>query len=167
MPHTPTPAAAPTTHNGRPGGFFSRKDDELHLTVANLVESNAALRDALTGLHSVAQALSQMTAVTTRRVLWSGTAVLNAEGIWSQHVGAGSRAIHVINFSTNDQVAIAADTPQGTAPGSGAGTHLLPAGAAGAFNNETTVWTLYGTPGDTFDIQIFGVPVQPGAAGQI
>ena len=76
-------------------------------------------------------------------------------------------AIAVTNYTGNGPVTVAAGPPAGAAPGPGAGTHKLDAGAFAIFNDDTADWTIYGTPGNVLDVQIFSIPITPSAAGNI
>ena len=166
MPETET-HGQPLTDRPNFVGRIVRGQEARRLELAGRLESDHEVLDRLVGVENVVTALANMVIERRRRVLWSGTAVIGASGMWHRRLPQGSAAISVINFSANDQVIVAAGPPAGNAPGAGAGTHLLPAGCFAVFNDDTADWTLYGTTGDSFDVQIFSIPITPAAAGQI
>lgn len=149
-----------------PGGLLHRARAQAHLDYATLLESHQDVLDSLTGLHRLSHALEQLVAIPHRRVLWSGTATLDANGIWTVN-REGARAIFVVNVSGNGQLVVHAGTRGGSAPGPGPGVHIVPAGTAFGFNNDSNDWTLYGTPTNQIDVQLFGVTIQPSGAGNI
>lgn len=160
-------AGAPLTdqpnHEGR---LLSRRESE-RLERAGRLDATAALLDRLTGMELVMHALTQMIGVEREAILWSGTAQITAGGTWTKTFGGESLAISVTNYTGNGNVTVCAQEPGGSAPGPGVGVHNVPAGVSQVFNNKTTVWTIYGTPGSVLDVQVFGRIVQPIAAGNI
>ena len=167
MPDPEMLGAPLTPRPGRPGGILHRANAQGRLDSAALLEAHRQVLDQLTGLHKLSHALEQLVIVEARRVLWSGTAVIAANGNWTINLGRGTRAIYVVNVSTNGQLVVHAGLAEGVAPGPGPGVHIVPAGVAAGFNNETTDWTIYGTPGNAIDVQIFSVPITPSASGAI
>jgi hypothetical protein len=160
------PAAAAAAER-KPPGVWRRTKMEAELGIAELVESNQALLERLIALEAHHNRLAHLLAVERRRVLWSGTALIGANGVWSINVRQDSQAIFVINYNGNANVTVSAAAAQGAAPGPGAGTHNCPAGVAATFLGKTTDWTLYGTPGNAVDVQILSVAAHPFAAGAI
>lgn len=157
---------APDVPDRHPG-FLRRKGLEAEVGTNELLEVNRALLDRMVGIQALADAINNMVGTTRRRILWSGTVIIPSNGFWTLNTRQASRAIWVTNYSGNSQVVVAASLPQGNAPGAGPGTHLLPAGVSQVFEGETNDWTLYGTANNSLDVQIFGVPVQPFATGNI
>lgn len=156
------PASKPLTDDARPAGLFHRKEDELRLGINALIQSHQGLLTQLTGLAALHQAVDQLVKVPRQRVIWSGTAALNSDGIFTAHSGTGARAIFVVNPTGNGAVTVVAGPPAANgAPTTGPGVHIVAAGQAAVFNNETNEWTLYGTAGDTLEVQVFAVPIQP------
>lgn len=152
----------PVTDDPRPAGLFHRKEDEIRLGVNALIQSHQALLTQLTGLAALQQAVDNLVKVPRQRVIWSGTAVLDAAGLWTHHHGTGARALFCVSPSGNATATVVAGPPAANgAPSSGAGVHALAAGTSAVFNNETNDWTLYGTAGQSFEVQIFAVPIQP------
>lgn len=158
-------AGQPLTDQPRHGGRLHRRADEVQVGLAALTESHHDLLKHLVGLESLSQAVHQLLIVPRQRVAWSGTAVIGPSGVWTKNLQVVTKAIFVMNFTGNGTLTVASQAPLGSAPGAGVGTHTLHAGGAAVFNDETNDWTLYGTPGNSVDVQIFGVPIQPMAAG--
>ena len=163
----PEMIGTPVTTHPKPGSVFGRNRAQAHLDNAALLDSHRQLLDHLVGLEKLTHALEQLVIVEARRVLWSGTATLDANGIWTVNLPRGTRAIFVVNVNTNGQLVVYAGPRAGSAPGPGPGVHIVPAGVAAGFNNQTTDWSLYGTAGNNIDVQIFSVPITPSATGAI
>jgi hypothetical protein len=168
------PAEHPTAHSGAPltprpryRGKILGGIDAARLHEAAAEHTNHQLLDALIGIHSELAAMRDSVKSVRRRILWSGSAQIGPAGTWNRRLPQGSMAIAVTNFSANNLVTVAAGDPAGTAPGLGAGVHNVPAGVFAVFNNDTVGWTLYGTPGNICDVQIFSTPIMPAAAGMI
>lgn len=167
MAHDETPRNQPLTARPRHAGRLLGRRDQEHLEEAGRTETDHAVLDRLVGIERVLSAMSEMVVTRQRRVLWSGTALIGPTGVWHRRLPSGSRAIFVMNFSGNGLVTVASGAPLGAAPGPGGGTHNCPAGVAAVFNADTDDWTLYGTPGNAVDVQIFSIPITPTASGNI
>lgn len=163
----PSFIGTPLTESPHPAGRFRRAIDTDRLALEQLTEMHQAVLDKLVGLNAIAQACQELLVQPRKRVIWSGSVVLDANGQWSYTAGEGSKSIFVVNFTGNGTVTVSANSARPAAPGPGAGTHNVPAGVAAIFNNETTAWSLYGTAGNVVDVQVFGVPMPPMAAGDI
>lgn len=166
--HTAAPAIAPQPlpppSERRPSRFV-RKGDSIEVALAGLMESQRILLDRQVGLEHLHEQMRHVLGSARRRIMWSGTAQLNANGTWDRQFGDVAHALFVVNFATNGALTVVAAAPNAVAPGPGVGVHLVPAGTAMTFNAVTTHWTIYGTPGNVVDVQVFGVPMPPAAAG--
>lgn len=148
-------------------GRLLRPREQRRIEAAGHLEADTELLSALVGLQRTLDAVAQLVVSQQRRVLWSGTALIGATGIWHRRVPGGSKSIAVTNYTGNSLVTVASAAPSGAAPGPGAGTHNVPAGVFATFNNDTADWTLYGTAGQAVHVEIFSVPVNPVASGDI
>lgn len=156
----------PLTDQPRHAGRLLRPREQRRLQENDTIAPQELL-DRMVGVENVLRALTGIIATKERRVLWSGSALINSNGIWHRRLPQGSKAIFVMNFSGNSTVTVAAGAPLGAAPGPGAGTHNVPAGVAAVFNDDTADWTLYGSSGNALDVQIFSIPITPMASGEI
>lgn len=167
MVHEEIPQGRPLTDRPRHAGRILSRRDQEHLEDRSHLETDPAVLDRLVGIERILTAVGELVVTQRRRVLWSGTALIGETGVWHRRLPVGSRAIFVINYSGNGNVTVASGAPLGAAPGPGGGTHNCPAGVAAVFNADTDDWTLYGTPGNAVDVQIFSIPITPTASGDI
>lgn len=58
-------------------------------------------------------------------------------------------------------VVVTADAPQASPPAAGPGVRVVPAGAARTMNLAGTTYTLYGTPGQSLDVEILSRRITP------
>lgn len=149
-------------------GRIRRHIEERRIADATVLQNDPATFDVLVGMHSVLQKISEAVGQPRCRVLWSGTAQIDATGQWHHRIGVGAAAAAINNPNTSALTLVAgAGAPGGSAPGRGAGVWQVPASNQVAVNatGPTTEWTLYGTPGLLVTVQLFGDPITPALGG--
>lgn len=97
----------------------------------------------VTALQQVHQALESNVRNLRPRILYSGTAQLDANGTWRRTAGGNSSSLWV--FSPSVPLTVVAGPGQtGSAPGAGAGVFQVPPLKGLMLNARTSEWTLYG-----------------------
>lgn len=99
---------------------------------------------------------------TVNNVLHVETATFGTDGQISRNFHAPAGCIQVDNPSATNKVTVAADGPMGAAPPLGVGVFVVPAAKTRTVALASTIFTLYGTSGDTVSFQVFTAAPVPG-----
>lgn len=113
------------------------------LMLAELREQNALMTEFTARLGSQIQ----------NNVLEVATRVIPATGVVSGEYGVAAGCIVVDNLS-GSSVTVSSAGPQGSAPISGIGVTIVPAGVMRVVNLASRSWSIYGTAGDTVTYQV-------------
>lgn len=150
----------PLTPRPEPLNPPERERATKRLAAAEAIQADPALLNALTALNERIEALGRRV-VDSRRVQFSGLAVLDASGVWSHRASVVSRSIWV--YAPAHGLYVHAGPRQGQAPSRGAGVFYVDQAKPFTFNCQGTAeWTLYGTAGDQVNVTIFGEYIDPG-----
>jgi hypothetical protein len=87
-------------------------------------------------------------------VVYSGSAVITPAGSAGFTFRSTIRSFEIYNLAL-DNLTVASSTVQGTPPGPGQGTWIIPPNQHLTIPTVTSVLTVYGTPGDQFNLAAF------------
>lgn len=102
-------------------------------------------------------------------ILFSGAGQIPANGVWTKDFVVPYAYVHVVNLGA-DQWTVTNDAAQSVPPGLGGqfdapiaeGVKYLPGGASLGFNLAGRILTIYGTPGDRFNVEVHIKPERSG-----
>ncbi|MFL6144514.1 MAG: hypothetical protein ACJ72N_21960 [Labedaea sp.] len=153
MADTDTDTAADAAARARTR--FGRQRELERAVGADLVARLGRLEDSIT--HFAAHLRGLM----LNDVLGAELVVIPTAGVVSRDFSVPFASVAVLNHSTAT-ITVAAHAPQGNAPPSGPGVHLVGPGAAEVINLTGPVWTIYGPAGAQVSVSTFAKPQPPG-----
>lgn len=120
--------------------------------------------EVMTSLGTMHDRLSTLTTVLRDMVvhecLTTVTLAFDTEGVATFDWSAGFASVAITNTSAQS-VTVTAATPTDTAPLTGSGVALVPAGKGATYNLAGHALTLYGTAGDRVTLSVFSRPQPP------
>lgn len=125
--------------------------------------------EAIQALRHAAQTMTEFAArlqgQVVNNVLESGTRILDASGTYTTEWQAAGGCVYVRNLGTHPMTVTSRPVePGGTAPSSGTGIWILPAGAADTVPLASRTMTVYGTTGDQVGVQVYTTSPAPNSS---